>query len=255
MQDYQDFEVLIGDAGSTDGSLEIINEYVKNDRRFALVSRTDLGQSDAIDKAFKRATGRVYCFLNSDDYFLRADTFTQVVNAFKCYPDIAVFNFQSVYVDEAGKVLKQVKSRYHPFDNLSWIKYRGQVVQPSAFWLREVYERCPFHTNWHYCFDSAFFYEAYQMFSFIEVPITVAAYRLHNSNKSVGVSWKRIAELAEFEQHKFGSGSNRARYLRLVANCVRWIGHLAYAGTSLQRVLYVMVNGLSLLSGHRIPNV
>ena len=37
-QDYTDYEVLICDGGSTDGSLEVINSFVDNDSRFRLVS-------------------------------------------------------------------------------------------------------------------------------------------------------------------------------------------------------------------------
>jgi len=254
-QDHFDYEVLICDGGSSDGSVDMIEEFVKKDHRFKLISRSDLGQSDAIDKAFRHATGDVLCYLNADDYYISETAFSLAISAFQSNPGIGVVSFRSVYVDETGKVMRPVNSRRHPLDKLSWIKYRGQIVQPSAFWRRRVYDTCPFHTKWHYCFDSAFFYEAYQSFDFLERPEIVAAYRLHGLNKSVGISPVRIYELAEFEQDKFGPTSIRAKYLRSIARLADRLTSNSCLSSVSKRMLYVMVNSMSFLSFHRLPNI
>ena len=60
-QDYEGFEVLIADGGSSDGSLEIINKFCDEDSRFKLVSTSDKGQADSIYKSFEYADGDVLC--------------------------------------------------------------------------------------------------------------------------------------------------------------------------------------------------
>jgi len=66
-QDYPNLEYIIMDGGSTDNSVEIIKKY----EQFLAYwqSQPDGGQSAAINAGFRRATGEILCWLNSDDQF------------------------------------------------------------------------------------------------------------------------------------------------------------------------------------------
>jgi glycosyltransferase involved in cell wall biosynthesis len=66
-QDYENLEYWIFDAGSRDGTVEILQEYGK-DPRFHWTSEPDKGQSDAINKGLVRCTGEIFNWINSDDY-------------------------------------------------------------------------------------------------------------------------------------------------------------------------------------------
>ena len=67
LQGYPNLEYMVIDGGSTDGSLDIIRKY--EPWIDSWVSEPDRGQSHAINKGFSRATGNVFGWLNSDDYF------------------------------------------------------------------------------------------------------------------------------------------------------------------------------------------
>lgn len=254
-QSHSDFEVLIADGGSTDSSLEIIDHYCKTDSRFKLVSTSDNGQADAIKKALQNATGDIIGFLNADDLYMCLDVFSAVEEVFTQYPKIGVVSFAAWYVDEGGRSIKKVSHRHHPLDSLAWIKYRPQIVQPATFWTSEVAKCTPFHDKFHYVFDTVFFYQAYQKFSFLELSKPVAAYRLHGSNKSVTVRSARIYELAEFERLKFGSASLRALYLNIIAWFAFLCERLPLLGRPFIKIVYVFVNSISFLSFYRLPGI
>ena len=61
-------EFFVFDGGSTDGSVQIIENYA--DKIDYWESQPDQGQSDAIHCGFQRATGDVLYWLNSDDVLL-----------------------------------------------------------------------------------------------------------------------------------------------------------------------------------------
>ena len=138
IQDYRDYEVLIADGGSTDESIEIIENFCNLDKRFKLASTSDKGQSDAIIKVFSDSTGDVFCFLNADDCFICKDALSSVINAFINYPEISIVSFSGYYINAEGHYIKPVRLRYHPLDNVSLMKYRSAVLQPATFWKKIV---------------------------------------------------------------------------------------------------------------------
>ncbi len=61
-----ELEYRVVDGGSTDGTVDILRRY---EGRLAWTSERDRGQSDAINKGFRRARGEVLAWLNSDDVY------------------------------------------------------------------------------------------------------------------------------------------------------------------------------------------
>lgn len=75
-QTHQDYEHIVQDGGSTDGTLERIKQ--SSDQRTHLVSERDDGIYDALNRALARATGEAVGLLHSDD-FLASPTVLEVV--------------------------------------------------------------------------------------------------------------------------------------------------------------------------------
>src|SRR5690349_5578425 len=66
-QNYPHIEYLVMDAGSTDGTMEILKRY---ESRLRYVSEPDRGQADAVNRGFALTSGSIFAFLNADDTYL-----------------------------------------------------------------------------------------------------------------------------------------------------------------------------------------
>ncbi len=106
-QQYPNLEYFIMDGGSTDGSLAIIKKY--EPYLAGWVSEKDRGQTDAINKGIRRATGDYVAFQNSDDVFA-PQAFEQVANAWRKHPTTDVF-FGDMYItDEHDVILEEMRA-------------------------------------------------------------------------------------------------------------------------------------------------
>lgn len=83
-QTWQDYELILQDGASTDGTLEIVREY--EDRfggRMRMVSERDGGLYDAMNRGIARARGEVVGILNSDDFYTTDDVLEQIAAQFR----------------------------------------------------------------------------------------------------------------------------------------------------------------------------
>jgi glycosyltransferase involved in cell wall biosynthesis len=85
-QGYPNLEYIIIDGGSSDNSVEIIKKYEKHLAYWE--SEPDQGQSHAINKGFERATGEIFGWLNSDDWYAIERWWMRTVILFLGYPNV-----------------------------------------------------------------------------------------------------------------------------------------------------------------------
>ena len=65
---YRDLEVICINDGSTDGSLEILNAFARQDERVTVIDKKNGGLSAARNDGLRRATGEWIAFIDSDDW-------------------------------------------------------------------------------------------------------------------------------------------------------------------------------------------
>lgn len=138
LQGYPDLEYIILDGGSTDRSVEIIKKYSQWLSFWA--SEPDAGQSDAINRGLKRASGRFATWINSDD-MLCQNALVEHADGFG-FRESTVYVGLCVYIDQGGKSLFQHCGRVHSLEDLLRIdrvwRNGGHIVQPEVIFPREL---------------------------------------------------------------------------------------------------------------------
>lgn len=159
-QDYPDILHLIIDGASTDGTLDIINDYVArsnaadNGHRVQVISEPDKGIYDAMNKGLRSVTGDYVCFLNAGDFLPASNTASRIAAAVESVSPLpAVLYGDTDIVDGEGRFLRH--RRLSPPEQLSWKSFRqGMLVCHQAFYARTDFAiATPYDMQYRYSAD------------------------------------------------------------------------------------------------------
>lgn len=140
-QSYQNIEYIVVDGASTDGTIEIINNYKNYIVHF--ISEPDNGIYNAINKGIKLATGDIVGILNSDDFFCCNNIIEKVVNEFRKDNIDAVYgDVQFVNPNKENKITRYYSSkRFKP----SMFKYGFMPAHPSFYAKRSFFNELGYY--------------------------------------------------------------------------------------------------------------
>ena len=186
-QDYPDLEYIVMDGGSTDGTLEILKKYSE---RLTWISEPDRGQSHALNKGFRMATGEVLAFLNSDDLY-EPGALIKVGHYFAEHPETTWLTGRCRIIDHDGKEIRKAVTAYKNF----WLKVGGYrilqilnfISQPATFWRREVIEQVGLmDERLYYTMDYDYWLRIGQRSRLFNLNQNLAFFRVHLDSKTGG---------------------------------------------------------------------
>jgi glycosyltransferase involved in cell wall biosynthesis len=195
---------LVLDGGSTDESVEVIRRY--EDRLAFWVSEPDDGQSAAINRGFRRATGDIVTWLNSDDFFLPG-ALQRIAKAFRESPTASFYFGDGWRVDESGRRTSNFFPHPVRFDRRALLFGIDYVLQPAAFINREHLHAVGYlNIDLKYGMD----FDLWMRLSAIAEPVVVtealAASREYGDTKTATGSFARIEELRRIAELHSGCG-------------------------------------------------
>jgi len=177
-QNYPNLEYIIIDGGSSDGSENIIKTF---DKHLAYwISEKDKGQSDAINKGLKRATGDIVAWLNSDDLYLPC-TLETVAKVFSDNPDVGIVygDVENIYIDGGRKLY--VNKEFELINFLSHVS----IHQPSVFWRRKAHDSVGYlDESLHYLMDYDLWMHLFLNYKSMKINQILSRFRIHNDSKT-----------------------------------------------------------------------
>lgn len=191
-QNFDELEVIVMDGGSTDRTLSILQRYQS---RITFRSGKDGGQADAINRGLRIATGDIFAYLNSDDFYYD-QTLQRVAQHFLENPGTAVVYGNGDHVDRRGRTSKPYPTEpwdYARLDNTCFI------CQPTVFWKREVTEEFGyFDDSLHCAMDYEFWLRIGQHVDFVYLKgEPLAASRMYPQNKTMSRRCEAYREILQ----------------------------------------------------------
>ena len=180
-QSYPNLEYIIIDGGSTDNSLNIIKKYEKYLTYW--VSEKDRGQSHAINKGFEHASGDLFGWLNSDDFYAPGALET-VAEVYQANPTVGAIVGAGDLVDESGKVLSYNPPYEVTVEALyNWIAQH--FWQPSCFFTKEAWASCgPLAEKLTFAMDLDLWLKIAERFCFATTDALLASNLKHENAKT-----------------------------------------------------------------------
>jgi glycosyltransferase involved in cell wall biosynthesis len=179
-QSYPNLEYIIIDGGSTDGSVEVIRRYEKYLAFW--VSEKDRGQSHAINKGLKIATGDWIAWQNSDDIFYPG-AFQSLANAARKNAQSNLIIGNMNLIDDQGDIINNLKYVTPTYESLL---AEGMVLaNQAAFWRRSIHEKIGYlKEDLHYGLDFEWFLRVLQHGRATHVNKTWGGLRIHSETKT-----------------------------------------------------------------------
>lgn len=191
-QTFDDFEYIIIDGGSSDGSLEIIKKYT--DKYSYWASERDKGIYNAMNKGILKATGKYCLFLNSGDYLVNDNVISSVFSTEQNTDIIygSILNDYSTYKRE----VQYPHEKYITFRHF----LKSTLPHPSTFIKRSLFDKVGLFnedliitSDWEFFLKAIFKYNA----SIKKLEQPIAVYEINGLSSDI-----RNKETIESERKK-----------------------------------------------------
>jgi len=226
-QGYPELEYLVMDGGSSDTTLSILKKYAG---KVTWISEADKGQTHAINKGLRRATGSIVGYLNADDLLLPG-TLKKVGESFINNPQTCWVTGKCRIVDEKNNEIRRPITVYknallglHSFSMLLMTNY---ISQPATFWRREALESAGYlDESLRYVMDYEYWLRLYSKYPPVFIPEYLAVFKIHRNSKTTSTGHKDIY----VDEEKIVVGRYvRSRFQMFLHNAHRLMMTFAYS--------------------------
>ena len=176
-QSFIDYEFLILDDGSTDGSFSKIRDYSSKDERIKVISASRIGLAAGLNKLLKMSDGTFIARMDADDICMPERFHLQVAYLLN-NPSIGVCGSNALVIDSNGKSL------YHTRKSLSDDKLKAMwpespFIHPSVMFRKSLVLEAGGYPNVPVSQDLFLWSKLKEQTKFANLPESLIKYRIH----------------------------------------------------------------------------
>ncbi|HEV2293538.1 MAG TPA: glycosyltransferase [Tepidisphaeraceae bacterium] len=181
-QTFRDFEFIIVDDGSTDGSLTILQEYARRDARIKVISRPNTGCWKASNDGIAASSGALIARMDADDVSV-PERFEKQLSFLRQHPEVVAVGAQVLLIDADGEPLRTMPHRRrltHEEIDEGHLTGGGQVLfHPTVMMRREAVEKVGLYREWPAGMDLDLFLRLAEIGRLANLPEVLLKYRQH----------------------------------------------------------------------------
>ncbi len=188
-QTFSDFEFVIFDDASTDGSAERLRHWATRDNRIKLhESKTQLGLSGSSNAVVTHARAAILARMDADD-IAHPDRLRRQWQIIETQPDIAVVGTLCIGIDANGREVR-------PRDRWRLLRRSGYIPFPhgSAMFRREVFDRVGGYDDTPGAEDQKLFSKMATQGRVVTLPDVLYSYRYHTNNATLFNGLRAVGE-------------------------------------------------------------
>lgn len=184
-QTFGDFELIIINDGSTDGSGSILKELAASDSRIVLVERANAGLVPTLNEGIELARADLIARMDADDVAM-PERFALQLTRMTAEPKLGVLGSFIRIVDKTGQFIRQGDYPVTPTQNARFLLHGSPLAHPSVMMrkvavkkvggYRRVFSHCEDYDLWLRISEIGFW--------IANLPKPLLDYRVHGSNVS-----------------------------------------------------------------------
>lgn len=137
-QNFDDYQIMIVNDGSTDNSEKLIKKYLKN-KKIKYYKKENSGIADTRNYAIEKVETEYFLFLDADDYIS-----IDLLETIDKYKDYEVLSFNAVNIDNRNKFIKKMNKPHYTGDG-------------KEFFKKIIEEKSEFTVPWGYVYNTNYF--------------------------------------------------------------------------------------------------
>lgn len=205
-QNIEGLEYIIMDGGSTDNTIDILKKY---EGQLIWKSEKDKGQTDAVNKGIRAASGDIIGWLNSDDIYY-PEAVKKVIKSFEEYPDVNVVYGNANHIREDDSIIEEYYTEDFNYERLKDVCF---ICQPSLFFRKKLIDQYGYlDDTLQYCMDYDYWIRLGKGEKFLRLNELIAGSRLYGDNKTLGARRKVHEEMLVMQEKNLGKASEKWIY-------------------------------------------
>jgi len=224
-QIYSNLEILVIDNGSTDRTVEIVNDIAKTDDRVRLLRCSIKGPAAARNAGIKEARGEYIVNMDADDYSTK-DRIQKLLEVCRKNKKSVVGSNLDI-VDAQGSIVQQIAYPENNFDIRKAFKRiynRGSIMPGTVMAQREIFLRFPYNETFKYLEDWDFILRIADDSAVKFSNVQESLYKYHLNPQSVSFDWRlrnRYNIMIWYNQIQRTRGKNEALTLKAFETRIR----------------------------------